>query len=452
MKNMMKHVACLLLVLCGAWACSEESDVRPGLYTEQDIIETFPGDTVLLQGQVSNYVGMKSVTISCETWGIVKVYDLYGEQSKVFDYNYRMPVPEDAEFDAELKITAVDINGREQKKTITLTYLPDTEAPVDNSGQPWQMSYDYDTSVGSAAVPVRIAVSDDRSLSQAVINIESLGYTNTIELSGRTTVITDNLTIDNVGNFDMSVEVTDDAGNSVTIWHQLVVMLAEDEDPIDNYPRMWVVNASENADDYLAGYYAPMSRADGDYQYSGKIYADKDGYEFYIVPEQTMDGDVFGASPYVNSKLMNKAGYVVPVKIETAGYYGLWIDIQNHQWSVWSLDVSAAYSGSLTLSGCGFSDFGDWGTPGTEMTRDGYRYTQTVGQNGSYSGTRQYYAARVSDWGYILRWWGDAAADCGWWEDTAGYGGSVGSYESDYDGNVEVMFDTAILWATVKKQ
>jgi hypothetical protein len=49
-----------------------------------------------------------------------------------------------------------------------------------------------------------------------------------------------------------------------------------------------------------------------------------------------------------------------------------------------------------------------------------------------------------------MRYWSDANG-CGWWADDAGYGGSVGSYESDYEGNVEVTFDTAIMWATVKK-
>ena len=84
------------------------------------------------------------------------------------------------------------------------------------------------------------------------------------------------------------------------------------------------------------------------------------------------------------------------------------------------------------------------------MARNRYRYTYTLHQNGSYSGTRQYYAARVSDWGYALYYWGDATG-CGWWEDTTGTGTGAGSYASDYDGAVQITFDTAILWATIKK-
>jgi hypothetical protein len=164
-----------------------------------------------------------------------------------------------------------------------------------------------------------------------------------------------------------------------------------------------------------------------------------------------MDGDLFGVSPYVNSKLMNNNDYVVPVTVAESGYYGVWIDLQAHTYSMWKLEPSATtYTGSLTVSGCGFSDFADWGTPATEMARNGYRYTSTLHQIGSYSSTRQYYAARVSDWGYVLRYWGDATG-CGWWEDTTSAGGGVASYASDYDGVVQITFDTAILWATIKK-
>ena len=65
-------------------------------------------------------------------------------------------------------------------------------------------------------------------------------------------------------------------------------------------------------DDYLDGYYAPMTRK-GEYQYEGKIYADKANFQIYFTAEKTMDGDLFGVSPYVNSKLMNNNDYVVPV-------------------------------------------------------------------------------------------------------------------------------------------
>ena len=452
--KIIKNILVVCSVCCGIaaalTACSDDDyNHRPGLWTAQDIIKTFPGDTVLLQGQVSNYIGMRSVEISCEAWGIKQVYELHGKQSKVFDYNYRMAVPADATFDAELKITVTDKEGSENKKTIAMTYLPDTEAPVCLNDMPWQVSVDYDATAGYGTYDMNLSLTDDRGLKSVHVVAEDLNLDETIDVTGRSAQVVERYQIPQAGTFPLTVTIADEAGNEQTYWQQLVVMLAEDEDPISDYPIMWMVNAAENASDYLDGYYMPLTRQ-GAYQYQGSFYADKDGYQLYIVPTKTMSADIFGCSPYVSSKLMNKAGYVVPVTIEKAGYYGLWIDINAKTWSVWSLDTSAAYTGSLTFSGCGFNDFADWGWTEAEMTRNGYRYTQTLSQNGSYSGTRQYYAARISDWGWIMRFWSDANG-CGWWADDAGYGGSVGTYESNYDGNVEVTFDTAIMWATVKK-
>ncbi len=442
----------MLLAIVSMAACSDDdANHRPGLWTDQDIIKTFPGDTVLIQGQVSNYIGMRSVEIRCDEWGISQKYDLKGEHSKVFNYNYRMPVPADATFDAELKITVTDTEGTENKKTIAMTYLPDTEAPVALNDMPWQVSVDFDATAGCGVYNFNINASDDRQLDKVTVEIPDINYEKSFDIKGRTATVAEPVRIAEAGTFPMTVTIADATGNEKQYEQQIVVMLAEDEDPISDYPVMWVVNASENPQDYLDGYYAPLTRQ-GAYQYQGSIYADKDGYQLYIVPTKTMDGDVFGASPYVSSKLMNKRGYVVPLTIESKGYYGLWIDTQAHTWSIWSLDTSSAYTGSISFAGCGYADWGVdvWGNMTDEMKRDGYRYTYTVKQNGNQS-THSYYGARVSDWGWIFRFWSDANG-CGWWVDDAGYGGSVGSYESTYEGNVEVTFDTAILWGTVKKK
>ena len=388
--------------------------------------------------------------IRCDEWGVSKKYDLAGEHAKVFNYNYRMPVPDNATFDAEVKITVTDTEGTENKKTIAVTYLPDTEAPVATNDMPWQVSVDFDPDTGYGIYNMALNLTDDRQLKSVHVVAEDINIDEVIELTGRSANVSRQFQIQQAGTFPMTVTVADASGNEQVYWQQLVVMLAEDEDPISDYPIMWVVNASENAGDYLDGYYAPLTRQDA-YQYQGSFYADKDGYQLYIVPTKTMDADLFGASPYVSSKLMNKAGYVVPVTIEKAGYYGLWIDIQARTWSVWSLDTSSAYTGSLSFAGSGFADWGvdAWGFMNDEMSRSGNRYTYKVKQNGNQS-THYYYAARVSDWGWIMRYWSDANG-CGWWADDAGYGGSVGSYESTYEGNVTVTFDTALMWATVKK-
>lgn len=450
-RKVLAYITACVCMLLPLTSCNEEGkDEVPGLWTALEKIATFPGDTVLVQGQVSNFIGLSQMNIKCEAWSISQTYHLQGKQSKVFNYNYRMAVPQDATFDAELIVTVTDKNGKSTVKTIPMTYLPDTETPVAQNDMPSQVSVDYDIEMGYGVYLQNIRMADNRQLKSCAVNIPDLDYEKIYELKGRTFTVSEQIEVKKTGTFPMTVTITDESDNKKVYEQQIVSMLAEDEDEYDNYPIMWMFNADEKSGDYIDGFFAPLIRQ-ADYQYQGSFYAGKDGYKIFVVPQKSTDSNVFGVSPYVGSKLMNKTGYVVPITIEKAGYYGLWIDIQAHSFSIWELDTSSAYTGSLTFSGCGFKDFGDWGTPDAEMTRNGFRYTQLLEQNGNYTDTRYYYAARVSDWGWVLRFWSDAAG-CGWWVDDGGYGGSVGTYTSDYDGKVEVTFDTALLWGSIKKK
>ena len=453
MKNVLITIGKLYLLLtliCFAVGCDDDKeDVAPGLYVASEEIETFPGDTVLVSGTASNYAGLASITLSCEGWGIHKVYDLNGQNPKVFNYDYRLVVPKTAAFEENLLITICDVNGWETKKNVLLTYIADMESPVMQTQLPSRIAVDFNTATNKGSWNLNLKFTDDRDLKSVRMQIPDMQIDETVAVSGRSGEL--KRTIDfTTGEFPVTLTVTDAGGNETIVNTTVVVMLAEEEDTIQDYPVMWVVNASEKAEDYLDGYYAPMIHK-GEYQYEGKFYADKEDFQVFFTSGKTMNGDLFGVSPYVNSKLMNKNGYVVPVTIAEPGYYGVWIDLQAHTYSVWKLEFSTTpYTGSLTISGCGFSDFADWGTSATEMARDGYRYTCTLNQIGGYTATRQYYAARVSDWGYILRYW-TSDEGCGWWEDTTNAGGAVCSYTSDYDGEVQITFDTAILWATIKK-
>ena len=398
MKNILSRfgkISLLLALIYFVVGCDDDKeDVAPGLYVMSDEIETFPGDTVLVSGTASNYVGLESVTLSCEQWGIHKVYELGGQKPKVFNYDYRLIVPKNASFEEYLLITIRDVDSRESKKNVLLTYVADMESPIMQTQLPSRIAVDFDAAANKGSWNLNVKFTDDRELKDIRLQIPSMQIDETVKVTGRNGEL--KRTVDfTTGEFPVTLTITDAGGNETVVTTTVVVMLAEEEDPFEDYPVMWA--------------------------------------------EKTMDGDLFGVSPYVNSKLMNNNGYVVPVTVAESGYYGVWIDLQAHTYSMWKLEPSATtYTGSLTVSGCGFSDFADWGTPATEMARNGYRYTSTLHQIGSYSSTRQYYAARVSDWGYVLRYWGDAT-------------GSVASYASDYDGAVQITFDTAILWATIKK-
>lgn len=447
MKRFLYYTILLASVLAFS-ACSEEGeDMRPGLWNDGDVIETFPGDTVLVKCQVSNYVGMSSVSISCDAWNINKVYDLSKQKPKVFNYNYQLIVPADAAFDQELHICVSDKNGSENKRTVVLKYLPDTEAPTVAEDMAGDVSIDFDTNTNKADWDLNLAVSDDRALKSYVIDVPDLNIHEEGELNGRTATISKHIEITQVGSFPMTLTIEDECGNKMERSCNLISMLVEDEDAIADYPQMYMYNAEENASDYVYGYYRYMDRTDA-YQYSCKIYAEKDGAKFYFVPTESQTGDKFGTSPYISSKLMNKNGYVVPVVVEKKGYYYVWLDLQNHRYSLTPYEVeNSIWKGDLVVTGEGFSSMGDWSfSSAMKPAGSDYRKSIELGINSNSSSYSYCVTDGTAAWSQVWR----MSEGKWWWLDNAGYGGSVATFKPGNAKKVLVTFDTAELWSTMK--
>lgn len=448
MKNVLITIGklyLLLAALCFVVGCDDDKeDVAPGLYVASEEIETFPGDTVLVSGTASNYTGLESITLSCENWGIHKVYDLSGQKPKVFNYDYRLIVPKNATFEDHLLITIRDVNGWETKKNVLLAYIADMTSPVMQTQLPERISVDFNTTTNKGSWNLNVKFTDDRELKSIRMQIPDIQMDETVEVSGRSGEL--KRTIDfTTGEFPVTLTLSDAGGNETIVRTTIVVMLAEEEDPIQDYAQMYVVNAGENPDDYVNGYYRYMDRKDA-YQYEGKFYASTDNTEIYFVPVKSMEGDLYGTSPYVSSKLMNKNGYVVPVILPKKGYYGIWIDLNAHTYSIWEYEIpSGSYTGALCVSGTGFT-IGDWSAPAENMKKvdNDYRYEYDMELVDGYSGDYQYYFYSP-DWAHVFR--ADTAGN--WWFESAT--GSCVIYKTDYAGKVKVTFDTAAPWGTIKK-
>lgn len=419
-------------------------DISPGCYVNLQRIETFPGDTILISGQVSNGSPITSVSLDCEAWQIHHIYDRKGYKDNVFNYEYKLIVPQDAKFNQVLTIKAESENGHSTTREIPVSFLPDTFAPEIVSALNSQIGIDFDGLTGKAIWDLKIDIKDDRELKTAIVSIPSLSFLESFALEGKNASIAKSIELNATGSFSCDISIEDASGNKTLRSVEILAMIAETENPIQDYTGMYLVNASENPDDYIDGYYVWMDRQ-GEYQYQGKFYAYTDNFKLLFTPERNLDGDLYGVSPYVSSKLMNNNGYVVPATIEKAGYYGIWIDLQAHSFSVWPLETPEnVYTGALRVSGTGFI-FGDWGLPDEDMTRNGdYRYTYTTTLTEGYSGDCQYYFYSP-DWSRIFR----ADVDGKWWFESAS--GPCIIFHTQYSGNVEVSFDTYLPWATIKK-
>lgn len=448
MKNIlrtMEKLYLLLAVVCLAVGCGDDKEeVAPGLYVESEEIETFPGDTVLVSGTASNYAGLSTITLSCEGWGVHKVYDLSSHKPKVFNYDYQLIVPKNAAFDEYLLITIRDINGWETKKNVLLEYVADMKSPRLLTKIQERIAVDFSTATGKGSWNLDVKFADERELKEVRLQIPAMQIDETVTLTGRNGEL--KRTIDfQTGEFPVMITIADVGGNETIVQTTVVVMLAEEEDPVQDYAQMYAVNAGENPEDYLNGYYRYMDRK-GEFQYEGKFYAPADHTKLYFVPTQTMSGDLYGASPYVESKLMNKSGYVVPITLPKKGYYQIWIDLNAHTYSLFDYEIPiGSYTGPLYVSGTGFT-IGDWGTPSEVMNKvdNNYRYESAMELVNGYVGDYQYYFFSP-DWAHVFR----ADVNGNWWFESAA--GTCIIYKPNYAGKVKVTFDTATPWATIKK-
>lgn len=440
---------CLLIFssLLSMISCSEDhADLRPGLWTSEDVIDTYPGDTILIEGQASCYTGLQSISITCNEWEVNKQFDLSNENPSVFNFRHTILVPTDAEFDQNLLITVTDKNGSEQKKVITMKYVPATEAPY-IAGLNTEIAVNYDTSTGLGVYELNAAVCCASSLDKAVLRVPALGIDETIPLSGSTAQLQKRMEFHEAGTYPMTIIVSDRSGNTNTYNCTLYVIPEEHEDEVEDYPMMFAFMGNEKADDYIYGYYQYMQRMDdGCYQVS--IYAPSDDTEYFFSPTRNDNGDRrFGISPFISTKLISKQsepGYVKGYK-PGKGYWGLWVDVKSQTIIKWALDTSTADKGTLYYS----ADWNGWTF--TEMASAEAEYQKT-GDITIYAGNQYFCFATTTDWTHIWRIWNDGGDIAGWWfsEDGSGSGATLPVISADV--NATITFDTATKWCFIKKR
>lgn len=447
MKHFAKKLALLVLAF-GIWSCADKNaDVAPGLWTSSEALGTFPGDTPLLSGTASGYTSLSRIDFSVPAWNYSYTIDLSGQKPKVFNYSFRMDVPETADFPQTLTVRVTDVNGKVTESAVALSFLPDTQAPQPSGviNDAVEVVYEGTEGVWKADY----SFTDDRALSKIMLSIPVLNVNETVDCSGKTGSFSGSYSFDTIGNYPATLSASDASGNLYEKALTLVVMPQEDEDPIDDYPQMYLFDADENADDYLSGYYHYMYR-DAACCYKGAFYASHDDFHLLFSPKAAQDGDLYGVSPYIPTKLMNKNGYVVPFTVEKKGYYGVYIDLMNHTVTLWDYDIAAAYEGApytgeLQASGTCFS-VGDWGLSDPMTKMDGHDYVFTVQmETVTYASARDYYFANCTLWDPIFRC--DNKGES-WF---VGASGPCCQFTTDYVGKVDMYLDTALPWGWIKK-
>ena len=426
---------------------SEYDSVAPGLYLATSELGTYPGDTPLVNGTVSGYTDLSRIDFTVPGWDYNYSIDLSGQKPKVFNYSFRINVPHDATFPQMLSARVTDRNGNVTSKDISVVFVPDTIAPIPDGIVNEAVEIVYAGTQGKW--DASYSFTDDRCVAEIGIKIPALDVDDSVEINAKSGTFSKSYVFDAVGNYDATLNAVDTTGNTYSKALTLVVMPKEEEGEIQDWPQMYLFDADENEADYLSGYYHYMKR-DAVSCYTVNFYATHDDFHLLFAPSKSQEGDLFGASPYIPSKLMNNNGYVVPVTIEKKGYYGIYINLPEHSFTIWEYDVTSAYDGApytgeLQASGTGFS-VGDWALSDPMTKVDGHDYLFTVQmETVAYAGARDYYFANCTAWNPIFR------CDNGGQEWYVYATGTCCQFTTDYAGKVEMFLDTALPWGWIKK-
>ncbi len=428
-------------------SCQKEG-TAPGLSVESSgAIKTFAGDEVLVEATLSDVDGIEKITVSCEAWEVLKEYDLSEQTPTVFNLSYRFTVPATAgrDFSQTLLVDVENIFGMHTTREIPMTYLPDVTAP---SCANFLSAMEVKFVDGAGVLKYIFNLSDDRGVSSAKFEVDGETYEQTFaEKDAKFSI---NHTFTQMGNYPARFTFVDSSDNKVELDITVVVMMEEIEDPISDYERMYVIPASESPDSYVLGYWQPMKH-DNPYEYWAYVYAPQDGHKIAFVPTRSVEGDYFGVSPQVSTKLMNKNGYVLPVELPKKGYYSVFINIQKNQFSVTEHTPTAQESITANINNICFVgsnlSIGNW-VFGSPMSVDGMRLYSNVPVSGA-EGAKVELCLTNGTWDLTWRPDANAADDVtGWWA----AGNKSVEFYSVGEGDYPIVFDTGIdpMWVTIK--
>lgn len=464
----MKKLLLIISVVCAIVGCkSDDADHRPGLWCDSEIIETFRGDTVRIVGQASNYIGLDRVEITCAAWNINKVYNLNGKQTKVFDYDYRFVVPADALFDQQLLITVVDTEGTESKKTIVLTSQPDGEAP--HFSKRLSPAIYIEAAAGAAAsYTIDLEVADNQMLKHAIINVAGISASggDTIALSGNKAKLKYTAVFNAQGSYPTTITLEDMNGEKQTYSTVLNVTAQLSTKTPEDYKQLYLVPAGENATDYMFGFYRYCPRQT-EYQYgstwneneekfSGFAFYAEANAQIYFLTGATADADTLGTAPGAAAALTGQvvmSTTAAPITIPTAGYYSLLVNLESKAYILEPYTVPAStYSGKMKVTGAGFKS-GDWNmsAPFMESAGTPYRNKGKMTLKGGYQNEwGNSYCICDGTWDYVFRYSDNSDYGPQWWVDPKAEVGSAPFSKVDEDTKVEIVFDAAEMWSTMK--
>lgn len=332
--------------------CSDENgyaDVdgeSPVAVLKTDHIQSGAGHDFTIEGTLTDADGISAIKLQCADLYLNKTIDLieiYGEPQTSYDLSYKFSISRDEVGEQfTVKVTVVDVGGRETSQDVLITMDGDFENPV------FSLAPDKAITVLMKAdrnpqYTLKFTVTDDRKLDYATIEIPELtGFeTRTVSAEGQSSLtFKEVIVFPNVSQvYTINLAAYDAVGNSVTTTCSLTVSEMPD------FEKMYLADVATDEELNSDVFGVPMViNHTGEYQYKARYYNKAAGTEIFFLPQKTSFTPIcFGLDPEDSNKLTDDPELAKPIVLDTPNvYYEIDINVKQSTYSIKTYSVTEA--------------------------------------------------------------------------------------------------------------
>ena len=332
--------------------CSDENgyaDVdgeSPVAVLKTDHIQSGAGHDFTIEGTLTDADGISAIKLQCADLYLNKTIDLieiYGEPQTSYDLSYKFSISRDEVGEQfTVKVTVVDVGGRETSQDVLITMDGDFENPV------FSLAPDKAITVLMKAdrnpqYTLNFTVTDDRKLDYATIEIPELtGFeTRTVSAEGQSSLtFKEVIVFPNVSQvYTINLAAYDAVGNSVTTTCSLTVSEMSD------FEKMYLADVATDEELNSDVFGVPMViNHTGEYQYKARYYNKAAGTEIFFLPQKTSFTPIcFGLDPEDSNKLTDDPELAKPIVLDTPNvYYEIDINVKQSTYSIKTYSVTEA--------------------------------------------------------------------------------------------------------------
>lgn len=311
-----------------------------------DHIRSGAGHDFTIEGTLTDADGISAIKLQCADLYLNKTIDLieiYGEPQTSYDLSYKFSISRDEVGEQfTVKVTVVDVGGRETSQDVLITMDGDFENPV------FSLAPDKAITVLMKAdrnpqYTLNFTVTDDRKLDYATIEIPELtGFeTRTVSAEGQSSLtFKEVIVFPNVSQvYTINLAAYDAVGNSVTTTCSLTVSEMPD------FEKMYLADVATDEELNSDVFGVPMViNHTGEYQYKARYYNKAAGTEIFFLPQKTSFTPIcFGLDPEDSNKLTDDPELAKPIVLDAPNvYYEIDINVKQSTYSIKTYSVTEA--------------------------------------------------------------------------------------------------------------